>query len=76
MIELWLTALASQCGVIIETDDVALITQRLYAARRKALDSDLDALSVVRSPTNPNQLWIVKRGPRERTASEGNVELG
>jgi hypothetical protein len=64
-INLWYQALATPFGVIIETDDPERAKQRLYALRAKSPDSDLQSLSIITSPDNPKQLWIVKAKPDE-----------
>lgn len=61
MIEYLYQALASDHGIKVETNDVEGLRQRLYAARRKAMDPSLDVLSLVPSPTGESILWIVKR---------------
>lgn len=61
-ITLWYDALASEHGVIIETDDPNAVKQRLYAIRAASADEDLKSISIVTSPTNPERdLWLVKR---------------
>jgi hypothetical protein len=60
MIELLYAALHEPYGLIIETDDFVLFRQKLYAVRSGLADLDLEKLSFVQSPTEPNQLWIVK----------------
>lgn len=61
MLELWYAALREDIGVVIETDDPDRCIQKLYAARRQAQDPDLNAISIVRSPTDNFHLWLVKR---------------
>lgn len=53
-------ALGSQFGVVLQCDNAEKVRQKLYALRREADDPDLECLSFVQSPTNPQQLWIVK----------------
>ncbi len=77
MIEHWYSALASgERGIKLETDNPTLAIAKLYAARKAAGDPDLDGLSIVRSPTAPNQIWIVKNGstPDSGAASEAHPE--
>lgn len=60
MIEILYDALASDLGIIVHTDDVPRLRQKLYAERRK--DPALKALAFTPSPTSPgSELWIVKR---------------
>lgn len=61
----WYEALRAEYGVIIQTDNPALTIQHLYAARRKSGDDALKGLSIVQSPTNPSELWIVKNAKKE-----------
>lgn len=61
----WYAALGSEKGVVITTNNTALCIQRLYAARKKANDPDLDGISIVQSPTVPGELWLVKRKSNE-----------
>lgn len=65
LLEMWYQALASPRGVCVRVDegDVEGVRQKLYAARREAADEDLKTLSLVISPTTPNEIWIVKREP-------------
>lgn len=62
MLELLYQALAEDRGLVLQTEgDVEALRQRLYREREKAKDPELDILSFVPSPTDPTQLWIVKR---------------
>jgi len=61
-LELWYDALASEFGVIIATNDPERAKAKLYSLRASCLDKDLEALSILTSPTNPaGELGIVKR---------------
>jgi hypothetical protein len=59
--DLWYAALASECGVAILTDDPAFLKQKLYAIRKGLSDPDLESISIMTSPTDPNEIWLVKR---------------
>lgn len=61
MLEHWYAALRSVFGCVIRTDDPPLTIQRMYAARKKIEDPALDDLSIVRSPTAQDELWVLKR---------------
>jgi len=61
MLEHLYNALASPFGIILECNDVRALRQRLYTERRAAQDPQLNLLSFVPSPFNPQQLWLVKR---------------
>ncbi len=52
-------------GIIVETSSVERLRQKLYTARRELNDEALEALSLVPSPTNECELWIVRRPQRE-----------
>lgn len=60
---LWYAALTSPRGVKVRTTARATTLQKLYQARAAAKDPDLDGLSLVPSPADPNEIWIVKRNP-------------
>jgi len=61
-IELLYLALASEIGIVLSTDNPSLLQQKLYAARRKACDPELDQLSLTPSRSSPDtELWIVKK---------------
>lgn len=59
MLEFWYRALRSPDGVCLRTNDREGLMQRLYAARREVMDPDLKPLSLIQSPTAPDELWIV-----------------
>lgn len=53
-------ALASEHGIILATPEPEKLRQKLYQVRKK--DPELECLSLVISPTNPeSELWVVKR---------------
>lgn len=59
-IELLYEALGSETGIVIATNDAGRCRQKLYALRAASGDPDLACLSIVQSPTSPNELWIGK----------------
>jgi len=61
VIEFLYNALASPHGTILETTSVERLRQKLYATRRELDDEALEALSIVPSPTNECELWIVRK---------------
>jgi hypothetical protein len=69
VLEHWYAALRSPEGIVLRVSDFNAVRQKLYAARKEAMDPELDGLSLVQSPTDPNELWIVKKesadGPSE-----------
>lgn len=61
LLETLYDALREPLGIVVETNDVERLRQKLYALRKD--HPDLADLSLVPSPTTPNQLWILKRNP-------------
>jgi len=62
-LELWYQALHSEFGIEIQASNPEDARLKLYAERRKVQDSDLDGISICRSPFDPERLWLVKRKP-------------
>lgn len=62
-------ALRSPLGVVLDTEDPERLRQRFYALRRERQESDpnLRTLAFVISPTNPTQLWILRRSASNET---------
>jgi len=59
MIELLWQAFHAEKGLLVRTDNVKRLREKLYLIRKT--DSDLMSLSFIVSPTNPTtELWIVK----------------
>lgn len=58
MLELLYQALRETYGIRVRTDNLKLLREKLYALRNK--HEELKALSLVQSPFDPNELWIVK----------------
>lgn len=57
--ELLYEALQSELGIEIElVGNFQASIQRLYTARRK--DPDLEIIQILKSPTSPNHLWLVR----------------
>lgn len=71
-LQFWYDALASEVGIVIETNSRERCKQQLYAARKESGDPALEALSVETSPNNPDQLWITKR----RLLKDLELEIG
>ena len=65
--ELLYSALGSELGVVVETNDPERLRQKLYPLRKEI--PDCECLAFVISPLNPQDLWIIKQ-PKE-TVSEG-----
>lgn len=53
-------ALGSAFGVVVQCSHTEKARQAYYKLRKEAQDPDLESLSIVQSPTDPQQLWIVK----------------
>jgi hypothetical protein len=60
LLELWLTALKSEVGIAIPTDNRSLLRQHLYRARAEANLPELDQL-VMLLPENEGELWLVHK---------------
>lgn len=63
MLELLYQALTEDRGLVVQAEDCDIeeLRQRLYRERKKAQDPDLEKLAMVPSPTDPTQLWIVRK---------------
>ena len=61
MLEHWYAALRSPSGVCVRVSDVTRVRAQLYAARKEAMDPNLENLAIVQSPTAGNELWIVHK---------------
>lgn len=61
MIELLYQALASPHGVVVSTSDADRVRQRLYKLIRESADLSLRDLAILSSPTNPSDLWLVRK---------------
>lgn len=63
LLELLYEALHSSVGTVVDCgeSDRHVVRQKLYAQRRDSGDKALATLSILDSPTVPNQLWIVRR---------------
>ncbi len=60
LLELWLTALRSEVGIAIPTDNRALLRQHLYRARAEANMPELDKL-VMLLPAKEDEIWLVHK---------------
>lgn len=63
MLELLYQALHEDRGLVVQAEDCSVddLRQRLYRERTKAKDPSLEVLAFVISPTDPTQLWIVRK---------------
>lgn len=63
MLELLYEALRQDRGLVVQAEDCDIeeLRQKLYRERKKAQDADLEVLAFVLSPTDPTQLWIVRK---------------
>jgi hypothetical protein len=61
MLEYWYRALRSERGIVVRAVDCDrdAMRQALYRARKEAADIELEALSIVMSPTANDELWII-----------------
>lgn len=69
LLEYLYDALRSPLGVVLDTEDPERLRQRLYALRaeRQGTDPNLRTLAFIISPTNPSQLWILRRSATNET---------
>lgn len=58
--EILYNALATEHGIVVETEDAERLRQKLYVIRREC--EDFVSLSFIISPFNGVDLWIVKKG--------------
>lgn len=72
MLEFWYTALHAEIGIVIESTNAHRTMMKLYATRRELNDPDLSRISIVQSPTSPNQLWLVKRNGEPQVSDADN----
>jgi hypothetical protein len=57
------SALASPYGVVVRTDNPALLRQRLYSERKKSGDPLLMSITIAESRDDPSsELWLMKQG--------------
>lgn len=57
-------ALASEHGIAISDPDPLTLRKRMYKVRLDAKDPELSCLSFRTRAECPDQLWIVKEGPK------------
>lgn len=62
LVELLYRALSAPIGIVVSTNDVKMLREKLYAVRREAQNPDLEALTFAPSRVNPDtELWIVRK---------------
>lgn len=67
LMELLYDAKREPVGLVVTTDNVEGLRQRLYSVRKE--DPDLATLSFVISPINPSsELWILNKGELDAKA--------
>ena len=72
--DLWLKALRSKNGVLIETDNRMLLRQHLYRARAELNNPELDSIVIV-LPEQANQIWLVHKDASSLgTNHQGHIE--
>jgi len=60
-LEFWYQAHGAAIGIVVQTNNRPALIQKLYAARKESHDPDLAGLSLVQSPTDASQLWILHK---------------
>lgn len=58
-------ALAAKHGIRVHTTDPVICRQKLYAVRREL---GATSVSILQSPSSPNELWLCHTAPRGRAA--------
>lgn len=61
MVDLLYAALETPLGLRVRTDERDKLKMRLYAARQKARDPALDALSFICPAHEPDHLWLIRK---------------
>lgn len=61
LLELWFKALRAKVGIVVKTDNVERLRQKLYTERAQYEGQELDALFLAPSPMIPGELWIVHK---------------
>lgn len=60
LLEFWETALKSEVGIAIQTDNRALLRNHLYRARAEANNPELDQVVMI-LPEREDELWLVRK---------------
>jgi hypothetical protein len=60
LIELWESALKSEVGIAIQTDNRNVLRNHLYKARAEANRPELDAVVMI-LPEREDELWLVRK---------------
>lgn len=63
LLSLLYRAASTPLGIVVETDDVTRLRQQLYPLMKK--QTEFGNLSLIPSPINPNELWIVNKEQRK-----------
>jgi hypothetical protein len=66
LLDLLYRALHAEYGIVVTTNSIDRLRQKLYAVRRESGDEDLSLLSLVVSPTNPETELFILRRPNDR----------
>lgn len=65
-------ALGAELGIVLRAEDSQRAKQRLYGARTKSGDPDLDCLKFHTSPYDENEIWITKDRIKRKAPSHAN----
>lgn len=64
-------AMASRFGIVMRTDNLAILRARLYKARAESGDDDLSCLQFRPDPAAPDsRLWIIKGEQKNEPTQE------
>lgn len=67
----WYEALASEVGIVKETDDPYSCRMEAYKVRKELQDPDLNCISVMQGRDNAKEVWLVKR--KQNDTSQGDL---
>lgn len=61
MLQFWYIALQSDLGIVLTVKDPDRFIQKLYRARAQSADDRLNSITIKRSPTEENEIWLLKQ---------------
>jgi len=70
--EHWYAALASQCGIVIASDNPAKDMARLYELHRALADPDLNDIRII---VKPEGLWLYKQSMAPSVSGRRHKDL-
>lgn len=70
MLELLYLALGETYGLCVSSPEPKRLHSALILAKQRALDPDLNCLTIRWSPSAPTDIWIVKKNDKEIPATQ------